>query len=91
MRNPFPSLGLGDFKRSQRYLIFSPPLSSAEKTAVYIPLVEDQSTPYPYEISGNNVDGFIITVTLKEGTQTTAPVTGSSDNTQSSDQDNAQQ
>ena len=53
--------------------------------------MDDQSTPYPYEISGNNVDGFIITVTLKEGTQTTAPVTGNSDNIQSSDQDNAQQ
>lgn len=74
-----------------QYLIYYTPLSSAERTAVYIPLMDDQSTPYPYEISGNNVDGFIITVTLKEGTQTTAPVTGNSDNIQSSDQDNAQQ
>ena len=40
-------------------------------TNVYIPLkvnTETEKVPYPYEISGNNVDGWIVTFLYKEGT-----------------------
>lgn len=50
------------------YLIYYVPLSDPDSTTIYVPLMDDGVTAYPYEISGNNVDGFIITVTLKEGT-----------------------
>lgn len=68
---------LKDMPNGARYLIYYVPLVQADNTAVYIPLKEDplypdnpnEWKPYPYEISGNNVDGFIVTVTLKEGTK----------------------
>ncbi len=50
------------------YIIYYVPLSDPDSTTIYIPLMDDGITAYPYEISGNNVDGFIVTVTLKEGT-----------------------
>lgn len=61
------------------YIIYYTPLANSEKTAIYVPLDPKTNTdpelrtPYPYEISGNNVDGFIITVQLKAPT-VTAPV-----------------
>lgn len=57
-----------------QYIIYYTPLSSSETTAVYIPLDPasnadpNERTPYPYEISGNNIDGFIVTVQLKAPT-----------------------
>ena len=50
------------------YIIYYVPLSDPDSTTIYVPLMDDGVTAYPYEISGNNVDGFIVTVTLKEGT-----------------------
>ncbi len=50
------------------YIIYYVPLSDPDSTTIYMPLMDDGITAYPYEISGNNVDGFIVTVTLKEGT-----------------------
>ncbi len=72
-----------------QYIIYYAPLSSAESTAIYIPLMPDGTTPYPYEISGNNVDGFIITVTLKEGTAGTS--SGTSATTQTESTENTEQ
>ncbi|MCD7847942.1 MAG: M15 family metallopeptidase [Oscillospiraceae bacterium] len=51
-----------------QYIIYYVPMSSSDTTTIYVPLQDDGVTAYPYEISGNNVDGFIVTVTLKEGT-----------------------
>ena len=60
---------LKELDNGARYIIYYVPLTDSESTAIYIPLMPDGVTPYPYEISGNNVDGFIVTVTLDEGTQ----------------------
>ncbi|MCD7824065.1 MAG: M15 family metallopeptidase [Oscillospiraceae bacterium] len=51
-----------------QYIIYYVPMSSSDTTTIYVPLMDDGVTAYPYEISGNNVDGFIVTVTLQEGT-----------------------
>ncbi|MCD8006059.1 MAG: M15 family metallopeptidase [Oscillospiraceae bacterium] len=51
-----------------QYIIYYVPMSSSDTTTIYVPLMDDGETVYPYEISGNNVDGFIVTVTLQEGT-----------------------
>lgn len=48
-----------------------------EKTNVQIPL-NDNDEPYNYEISGNNVDGFIITVNLGEDAEAIAEQTSTS-------------
>ena len=55
---------LFDSENGHRYIIYYVPLLSTETTAVYFPLNPETESPYPYEISGNNVDGFIVTVTL---------------------------
>ncbi len=46
------------------YIIYYVPMSNAETTAVYLPLMPDSENMYPYTISGNNVDGWIVTVNL---------------------------
>lgn len=46
------------------YIIYYVPMNDAETTAIYLPLMSDGVTTYPYEISGNNVDGWIVTVNL---------------------------
>lgn len=46
------------------YIIYYVPKSNAETTAVYLPLMPDSENMYPYTISGNNVDGWIVTVNL---------------------------
>ncbi len=52
-----------------QYIIYYVPMSSSsDTTTIYVPLQDNGTTAYPYEISGNNVDGFIVTVTLQEGT-----------------------
>ncbi|MCD7771332.1 MAG: M15 family metallopeptidase [Oscillospiraceae bacterium] len=55
-----------------QYIIYYVPMSDSDTTTIYVPLMEDGVTAYPYEISGNNVDGFIVTVTLQEGTGNTS-------------------
>ena len=55
---------LFDSENGHRYIIYYVPLLSTETTSVYFPLNPETESPYPYEISGNNVDGFIVTVTL---------------------------
>lgn len=68
---------LKEMPNGAKYLVYYVPMVHAESTAIYFPLKEDplypddtsKWQPYPYEISGNNVDGFIVTVTLKEGTK----------------------
>lgn len=56
---------LVDTPDGAQYIIYYTPLSFSETTAVYLPQMPDGKTLYPYEISGNNVDGFIVTVQLK--------------------------
>lgn len=54
---------------SQYIIFYVPQKEGAESTAVYVPLTGGKdSPPYPYEISGNNVDGWIVTFLFKEGT-----------------------
>ncbi len=48
----------------EQYLIYYTPLLEGGQTPVYLPTVDGENL-YPYEISGNNVDGFIVTVKLK--------------------------
>lgn len=56
-----------------QYIIYYVPMTG-ETTSVYIPVVDSESKePYPYEISGNNVDGWIVTFLYKEGTGSIAP------------------
>lgn len=76
---------LKELDNGARYIIYYVPLADSESTAIYIPLMPDGVTPYPYEISGNNVDGFIVTVTLDEGTQSAGvqtPATPDADDAQ---------
>jgi D-alanyl-D-alanine carboxypeptidase len=73
------SMYLKEMPNGAKYLVYYVPMVHAESTAIYFPLKEDplypddtsKWQPYPYEISGNNVDGFIVTVTLQEGTKPT--------------------
>lgn len=54
---------------SQYMIFYVPRRNEAESTSVYIPLTAGKGSPtYPYEISGNNVDGWIVTFLFKEGT-----------------------
>lgn len=46
------------------YIIYFVPMSDSGVTTVYVPLIPNSNTPYPYTISGNNVDGWIVTVNL---------------------------
>lgn len=55
-----------------KYIIYYTPLTDPESTSIYIPVKEDE-TMYDYEISGNNVDGFIVTVKLEQGTAQPEP------------------
>lgn len=76
------SMYLKELSNGAKYLVYYVPMVHAESTAIYFPLKEDplypddtsKWKPYPYEISGNNVDGFIVTVTLQEGTKPSAAV-----------------
>ena len=52
-----------------QYMIYYVPQSrDSDTTNIYVP-VKDRNTkePYPYEISGNNIDGWIVTFLFKEG------------------------
>lgn len=69
-----------EMSNGAKYLIYYVPKNTVENiTTIYYPLIKgplnpeysDPLQPYPYEISGNNVDGFIVTVTLQEGTKPT--------------------
>ncbi len=68
---------LKEMPNGAKYLVYYVPLVHSENTAVYFPLKKDPLypespanwKPYRYEISGNNVDGFIVTITLEEGTK----------------------
>lgn len=55
------------------YIIYYVPMSNAESTAVYLPLMPDSENMYPYVISGNNVDGWIVTVNLGGAPAESAP------------------
>lgn len=58
---------LKETENGAKYIVYYIPASNTDETNIYYPLKPDGVTPYPYEISGNNVDGFIVTVTLEEG------------------------
>ncbi len=48
------------------YIIYYVPMADPANTTVCIPLMADMQTPYPYEISGNNIDGWIVTVDITQ-------------------------
>lgn len=64
---------LKDTDDGARYIVYYVPLSSGETTAVYHPKKHGSDEFYPYSISGNNVDGFIGTVQLREPSQPAVP------------------
>ena len=64
---------LKDTDDGARYIVYYVPLSSGETTAVYHPKRHGSDEFYPYSISGNNVDGFIVTVQLREPSQPAVP------------------
>jgi len=55
----------------KQYIIYYVPMVDPANTSVCIPLMSDQQTPYPYEISGNNIDGWIVTVDVTDFSATT--------------------
>lgn len=53
---------------SQYMIYYVPKSQNSDTTDVYVPLLDRESgTKYPYEISGNNIDGWIVTFLFKEG------------------------
>ena len=64
---------LKDTDDGARYIVYYVPLSSGETTAVYHAKKHGSDEFYPYSISGNNVDGFIVTVQLREPSQPAVP------------------
>lgn len=56
------------------YIIYYTPMGDPAHTTVSVPLKPDQ-TPYPYEISGNNVDGWIVTVDVTDFNSTNVTIT----------------
>ncbi|MCC8130255.1 MAG: M15 family metallopeptidase [Oscillospiraceae bacterium] len=73
-----------------QYIIYYVPMSSSDSTTIYVPLQDDGVTAYPYEISGNNVDGFIVTVTLKAGTGVASSSTTTEDETTEGEAESAE-
>lgn len=67
--NGFLSVNTDD---GAQYMIYYTPMGESDSTSIYIPIKEGADTPdpsddvpYPYEISGNNVDGWIVTFQFK--------------------------
>lgn len=63
--------------------------SGKEKTNIQIPL-DDNDQQYAYEISGNNIDGFIITVNLGEDTEAVSAQTSAVSEAKASVNNNTQ-
>ncbi len=64
------------------YIIYYVPMVDPANTTVCVPLMSDMATPYPYEISGNNIDGWIVTVDITAfGGNTNIELTPAVDNT----------
>lgn len=59
------------------YVIYYVPMVDPENTTLPIPMMSDNETPYPYEISGNNVDGWIVTVDVTDFGGTNVTITPS--------------
>lgn len=59
----------------KQYIIYYVPMVDPANTTVCIPLMADQQTPYPYEISGNNIDGWILTVDVTDFSATNVELT----------------
>lgn len=66
IRNGFLSVTTDD--GSQYMIYYVPKNPNADTTDIYVPILDkDARSTYPYEISGNNVDGWIVTFLYKEG------------------------
>ena len=75
---------------SQYIIYYTPKSGNNESTSVYIPLTGGKdSPPYPYEISGNNVDGWIVTFLYKQGTGVALPNVPVTDENVADDMGNA--
>ena len=54
---------------AQYMIYYTPQNRNSDTTNIYVPILDTNSrTTYPYEISGNNIDGWIVTFLFKEGT-----------------------
>lgn len=80
---------------SQYMIYYVPKSADSDTTDIYVPVIDKNTREkYPYEISGNNVDGWIVTFLFKEGTGTPAvvdPQTTEPASTQAPDADDANQ
>lgn len=71
IKNGFLSVTTDD---GSQYIIIYTPKSNGDATSVYLPQIDrDTKQLYPYEISGNNVDGWIVTFLYKQGTGAVQP------------------
>lgn len=72
IKNGFLSVNTDD---GSQYMIYYVPMSGGDSTSVYVPATDKETgtKTYPYEISGNNVDGWIVTFLYKEGDGTAVP------------------
>lgn len=71
IKNGFLSVTTDD---GSQYIIYYTPKSNGDATTVYLPESDhDAKVLYPYEISGNNVDGWIVTFLYKQGTGAVQP------------------
>lgn len=65
-----------------QYIIYFTPKLDGDTTDVYLPEIDhDSHELYPYEVSGNNVDGWIVTFLYKPGTGAAAPTVPEPDDT----------
>ncbi len=57
-----------------QYISYYTPKSNGDYTDIFLPEINHETKElYPYEISGNNVDGWIVTFLYKEGNGVIAP------------------
>ena len=79
VKNGFLSVTTDD---GSQYIIIYTPKSNGDATSVYLPQIDrDTKQLYPYEISGNNVDGWIVTFLYKQGTGVALPAVPDVDDT----------
>ncbi len=72
IRSGFESVDLED--GSQYIVYYIPQSKGGDTTDIFIPEKDHETKElYPYEISGNNVDGWIVSFLYKEGTGVTVP------------------
>ena len=86
IKNGFLSVTTDD---GSQYIIYYTPKSGGEFTDIYLPEINHNTKElYPYEISGNNVDGWIVSFLYKQGTGVVQPAVPATDDTVPDDAEN---